>query len=270
MKNAVKLLSFALMIIFSSCNNQVRQQIKEFEMKRQAEKLAEEARLKQYADSTVTLSFKGVELGEPLIRTMQEARKKGEIYSLSYNKDRTSATCKAKINISTRDNPLEVDIMVASYQDTITSFVVMMEDYDARYGLEQLYKSKYNADYATREEDAEYWGDRVVRSKNHSMIWTFKNQSVRYTTFLTEKRENYVKNPEMRSPENRYGIRYTVDFKAVTIIYTDFHHCKKVEEYENEIKKEEERLAEIEKAKTAKADSIKREEQRRKVYNQDI
>ena len=270
MKNAVKLLSFALMIIFSSCNNQVRQQIKEFEMKRQAEKLAEEARLKQYADSTVTLSFKGVELGEPLIRTMQEARKKGEIYSLSYNKDRTSATCKAKINISTRDNPLEVDIMVASYQDTITSFVVMMEDYDARYGLEQLYKSKYNADYATREEDAEYWGDRVVRSKNHSMIWTFKNQSVRYTTFLTEKRENYVKNPEMRSPENRYGTKTNYIFQMTSIIYTDYYQRDKVNAFEAEEAKEKARLAAIENRKRAIADSIKKEQKKREVERQDI
>lgn len=165
--------------------------------------------------------------------------------------------------------------MIASYQDTITSFVVMSEDYDTHNDLERLYESKYDGDffegeYSTKESEEQDWGDRVERSKSNSTIWTFKNQSIRYTTFITEKRENYVKNPKMRSPQNRYGIKYTKYFKAVTIIYTDFYHYKKAEDYELAIKKEEARLREIEKRKQARADSIKKAELKRKAENQDI
>ena len=70
----------------------------------------------------------------------------------------------------------------------------------------------------------------------------------------------------MRSFQNRYGIKYTNYFRTVTIIYTDFYHCKKAEDYELE----EERLREIERRSQAKADSIKRTELKRKAHNQDI
>jgi hypothetical protein len=174
------------------------------------------------------------------------------------------------VNLPNRDKALEVDVLIASYQDTITSFVVMSKDYDTREALKSLYKSKYNEDYSTSEETADYWGDKVQRSVSNSLVWTFKNQSLRYTTFLTEKRENYVKNPEMRSPENRYGVKYTNYFEAISIIYTDFYHSNKVEAYEAELKKEEERKKEIERKKQAKADSIKRAEQKQKAESQDI
>lgn len=275
MNYIVKLLSVALACMCIACNNPQRKEAKEWEQKMQAERLAKQARLQQYADSTVALSFKGIELGQPFLTTLQQARKKGSIYALSYGKDRTSATCKAKVNLPEKEKPLEVDIMIASYQDTITSFVVMSEDYDTHNDLERLYKSKYDGDffegeYSTTESEEQDWGDRVERSKSNSRIWTFKNQSLRYTTFLTEKRENYIKNPEMRSPENRYGIKYTNYFKAVTIIYTDFYHYQKAEEYENALKQEEARIREIERKKKAKADSIKRAEMKRKAESQDI
>lgn len=275
MKYIVKLISIALAFTCIACNNPQKKEAKEWEQKMQAERLAKQARLQKYADSTVALSFKGIELGQPFLKTVQEARKKGSIYALSYGKDRKSATCKATVNLPDKEKPLEVDIMIASYQDTITSFVVMSEDYDTHNDLERLYESKYDGDffegeYSTKENEEQYWGDRVERSKSNSTIWTFKNQSIRYTTFLTEKRENYVKNPEMRSPQNRYGIKYTNYFKAVTIIYTDFYHYKKAEDYELAIKKEEARLREIEKRKQARADSIKKAELKRKAENQDI
>lgn len=273
MKYIVKLISIALAFTCIACNNPQKKEAEVWEQKMQAKRLAKQARLQEYADSTVALSFKGIELGQPFLKTVQEARKKGSIYALSYGKDRESATCKATVNLLDKEKPLEVDIMIASYQDTITSFVVMSEDYDTHNDLERLYISKYDGTegrYSTDENEEQDWGDRVERSKSYSTIWTFKNQSIRYTTFLTEKRENYVKNPEMRSPQNRYGIKYTNYFKAVTIIYTDFYHCKKVEDYELAIKKEEARLREIEKRKQARADSIKKAELKRKAENQDI
>ncbi len=274
MNYIIKLIYITLACTCIACNNPQNKEAKELEQKIQAERLAKQARLQQYADSTVALSFKGIELGQPFLKTVQEARKRGSIYDLSYDKGRNSATCKAKVNLPNKETPLEVDVKIASYQDTITSFLVMSKDYDTHEDLEHLYGSKYDGDiwggYSTRENEEQEWGDRVERSKSYSTIWTFKNQSIRYTTFLTEKRENYVKNPEMRSPQNRYGIKYTNYFQAVTVIYTDFYHYKKAEDYELAKKKEEARLYEIERRKRATADSIKKAELKRKADNQDI
>lgn len=275
MKNTLKLISIALACTCIACNNPQKKVATEWEQRIQTERLAKQARLKHYADSTVALSFKGLELGQPFLTTVQQARKKGSIYALSYGKDRTSATCKAKINLLNIEKPLEVDIMITSYQDTITSFIVLSEDYDTRKDLKRLYQSKYNGnpsegEYSEDESEEQDWDDRVARSKSNSTIWTFKNQSIRYTTFLTEKRENYVKNPKMRAPQNRYGIKYSNYFQAVTIIYTDFYHSKKAEDYELAIKEANARLREIENRKKAKADSIKKAELKRRAENQDI
>lgn len=270
-----KLISITLACTCIACNYSQQKEDESWEQKLQAEELAKQARLKQYADSTVALSFKGIILGQPFILTTQEAKKKGSIYALSYDKDKTSATCKAKVNLPNQEKPLEVDIKIASFQDTITSFIVMSEDYDTHTHLGDLYKSKYDGDFleggcSTEEIKEQNWDDRDTRSTSYSTIWTFKNQSIRYTTFWTEHRDYYVKDPEMRSFQNRYGIKYTNYFRTVTIIYTDFYHCKKAEDYELKEELEEERLREIERRSQAKADSIKRTELKRKAHNQDI
>jgi hypothetical protein len=93
---------------------------------------------------------------------------------------------------------------------------------------------------------------------------------LRFTTFSTEKRENYVKNPKMRSPENRYGVKYTSYFEAITIIYSDLHHCKKVEEYEAELKAAADRIEALERKEKQKADSINRVKINQRAENQDF
>ena len=52
---------------------------------------------------------------------------------------------------------------------------------------------------------------------------------------MKKKRENYVKDPRMKSPENRYGIKYTKYFKSIVILYNDIKLCKKSEEYQNAV-----------------------------------
>ena len=180
------------------------------------------------------LILNGIELGQPFLKTVQQIRSNQDITNIKLNKDKSSATCKAKVYLPNRSNALDVDVKIASFQDTITSFLIMSKDYDTREDLKLLYTSKYDEQFSSKEKDEGYWGDKAQRSNSHSLLWTFKNQSLRFTTFSTEKRENYVKNPKMRSPENRYGVKYTSYFEAITIIYSDLHHCKKVEEYEAE------------------------------------
>ena len=70
----------------------------------------------------------------------------------------------------------------------------------------------------------------------------------------------------MRSPENRYDVKYTNYFEAITIIYSDIYHCKKVEEYEAELKAAAEHLE----SQKQKADSINRVKINQRAENQDF
>lgn len=257
-----KLFVFLLipLLFVASCN--VRSSYMDEYEKSKQEK---EIRLKQCADSTANLSFKGITLATPLKATLNSALKAGQIKNLKYSKG-SSATCKADITLPDREMPLTVDVKVASYQDTITSFIVMSDVYETYPALIKLYKDKYNEDYASFENNADYWGDKTTRSGNNSSIWAFKNQTLRVSLFYSETRENYVKNPKMRSPENRYGVRYTEYFKAVTIIYSDIRQCKKVEAVEameQAAKNEQNRQKQTE-------DAAKRDAQRKEALNQDI
>lgn len=45
----------------------------------------------------------------------------------------------------------------------------------------------------------------------------------------------------MRSPENRYGIKYNKYFKIITIIYNDTYQCKNAKEYEDPLAAEEQK-----------------------------
>lgn len=257
-----KLFVFLLIpsLLAASCNERSNY-LDEYEKSKQEK----EIRLKQYADSTVNLSFKGITLATPLKATLNAALKAGQIKNLKYEKG-GSATCKADITLPNRETPLTVDVKVASYQDTITSFIVMSDVYETYPALIKLYKDKYNEDYASFENNAADWGDRTTRSGNQSSIWTFKNQTLRVSDFYSETRENYVKNPKMQSPENRYGVRYTKYFQAVSIIYSDIRQCKKVEAIEaieQAAKDEENRQKQAE-------DAAKRDAQRKEALNQDI
>ncbi|MDY4881543.1 MAG: hypothetical protein SO127_03935, partial [Muribaculaceae bacterium] len=78
-----KLISITLACTCIACNYSQQKEDESWEQKLQAKELAKQARLKQYADSTVALSFKGIILGQPFILTTQEAKKKGSIYALT-------------------------------------------------------------------------------------------------------------------------------------------------------------------------------------------
>lgn len=226
MKNILLLIP---LVLFVSCV----QPKTEWEKQLEAEKQEKELLQKQYADSTVSLSFCGIKLGEPFKTTVNAAKKEGTIKTVKYNDG--SATCKANIYIPNREEPVVVDVKVCSYQDTITSFLILSDVYETKEAIKHLYKERYNEKAAVIDDDAEYWDDNVYRSGHTSQIWTFKNQSINLSEFYEEKRENYVKDARMRSPENRYGVKYTKYFKALSIIYSDTKQCEKAQAYEDEI-----------------------------------
>lgn len=242
-------------ITFTTCTYSAREQ--SWQKEQRLKEVEKNKRLQQYADSTVSLSFKGIELGQPFTRTIQKARKKGNIYSVKYDKTKESATCKAKLKLPTIECTLEVDVKICSFQDTITSFIIMSDEYDTHKYFEKLYKDKYNEDYA----------------KHHaynSYEWKFKNQSVQISTNVESKTEVYVKNSSMRSPQNRYGERTSFTFQSISVIYIDYRQRDKVETYEAEETKERERLRAIKVREIAIADSIRKVQTKKEIENQDI
>lgn len=225
-------------VLLLSCANQTNSTPSESELKEQ--------KLKILADSTVSLSFSGIVLGQPLKQTVDRAIKDNKIWDVKFKVGKAT-TCKANIYLPEKENPIPVDMGIYSFQDTITSIMITSEDFETHQELIKLYRTKYNMDYASFEDDADYWGENIYRSGSSSDIWTFKNQTLRVSNFYTEKRENYIKDARMRSPENRYGIKYTKFFKAIVILYNDIYHCEKVEKYEAELRAKEYKKKLIEK-----------------------
>ena len=76
----VKIFLVLMVAIFMSCDDLDlnKRSYSLYEEMKLEEKIKQE-KLKQYADSTVSLSFKGIELGEPFLKTIKQA-KKMEIY----------------------------------------------------------------------------------------------------------------------------------------------------------------------------------------------
>jgi hypothetical protein len=228
---------------------------------------AKEKRQKQYADSTVHLSFNGIKLGEPFRKTIAAAKKEEKIRNIKIeNTNGTAATCIANLFLPDREQPIEVDVKVASHQDTITSFVIMSTDYETKEAIKLLYLNKYKSSAAKDKDNPGFWGDKVRRSGYRSWTWTFKNQSITLAEFHEEKRENFIKDARMRSPENRYGVKYTKYFKSIVITYNDTYQCEKVMEYEKELAAEElkRRFAQ----KDEEEESIAKQKER--AVNQDI
>lgn len=269
----MKTSEFCVLIVFAfllfSCNAKPKDN---WEQEYDKLELQKKQNIQSIADSTVNLSFCGIALGQPFSQTITLAKKNGKIRNVKYQIDGNdkSATCSAVLILPENENGQIVDVKICSFQDTITSFIIMSDVYETHEAIIDLYKNKYNKDFCKNEDNAESWEDNIKRSGSDSWIWTFKNQSLRVSNFYTEERENYIKDASMRSPENRYGVRYTKYFAMISIIYSDLHQVKKVDAYESKVNKQKQ----IEQAKCDSLkninDSILRVKRKKRALQQDI
>lgn len=257
----MRLLIVIFSIFFYGCNSSSQKDyINEVE-KEQAEK---SKNLAIAADSIVNLSFGGLSLGAPASYTIDKAIKDKTIWDVTQNKENSSIRFKANIFLPERENPLCIDGIATIFNDSISSICVVSEDFETHQELINLYESRYNDKYASLWEDkAELWGNNSKRSGDNSKVWAFKNQTLRVSNFYEEERENYIKDPRMKAPENRYDVKYTKYFKCIIILYNDIKLCKKAEEYLNQ---QETRLK-IEQQKENEKIKI---QQKANVENQDI
>ena len=186
------------------------------------------------SDSIVSLSFCGLYLGKPVSPMINSAIKDKKIWD--FKTEEGIVRFKTNIFLSERENPLCVDAVVTTFNDSISSICLISEDYETHQELIDLYVSRYDDEYASLWDDrAELWENNARRSGSSSKTWTFKNQTLRVSNFYEEERENYVKDPRMKSPENRYGIKYTKYFKYIVILYNDIKLCEKAEAYQNTV-----------------------------------
>ena len=256
-----KLLLLFFILLISSCNlKKAEPQIAQVKL---TFKELQEIRLREFADSTVHLTFKGIGLGKLFKTTVKEAIKNRSIWKVKYAENGLSCDGKAKVISYNRMDTLTVDLKISSYQDTITCFLITSSEYDTYKSLKYLFNKKYNTNYSSSKNNDEEWGDKVYRLNSNSNTWNFKNQNIIMTVFNKEKRENYIKDSNMKSPQNRYGIKYTNYFQMITIIYQDKKQYLKIHKPDNTLKQR------LEKPRSA-IDSIKKEKEQhnKKILNQ--
>ncbi len=249
---------YFIMFLYGCKNSNQKDYLKEVENE-QAEK---NANLAIASDSIVCLSFCGLNLGKLISPMISSAIKDKKIWDVKTGEG--IVRFKTNIFLSERENPLCVDVVATLFNDSISSICVVSEDYETHQELIDLYVSRYNDKYASLWDNrVELWENNAKRSGSSSKTWTFKNQTLRVSNFYEEERENYIKDPRMKSPENRYGIKYTKYFKSIVILYNDINLCEKAEEFQNAVK---------EKIDAAKKNEIeaKRKKQIDNALKQDI
>lgn len=237
---------------------------------REKEALQKGALQKSYKDSTVHLSFNGIKLAEPFRKTITAARSERKIRNVEFNKDGITATCKADLFLPKREEPIEVDVEIKSHLDTIASFVITSTVYETRKIIKSLYDEVYNEDAAEVESYDGYWGDSTTRNGYTSWIWTFNNQSITFTNNHMEERKHYVKDPKMRAPQNRYGVKYNTFFKSISILYSDIYYSKKAKEYEDKLAAEQRELDKALYKELREKENAREKEQNKRAVSQDI
>lgn len=207
--------------------------------KEQAQK---EANLSMLADSVVRLSFNGMALGSSFSGSTQDAIKDNRITHIKYSPDKTGLSGRAKIYLPTKESPLEVEVLVTSLNDSISSICLISDDYETRNDLIDLYKTKYLEDFADFEH----------KTGSESYVWSFENQTLRVSNLYETEQQVYVKNPRMKSPENRYGVNTTNYFKSIVILYNDKRLCEEAKKLQDKEDLEAKIKAQLEKEQKTK------------------
>ena len=252
-------LTYILISLQSCTNNKKHEAIYNANYRNDSIENVKKKIIQQHADSTVNLSFYGIELGKPLNSTINKGKKSGLITSIKFNetiKYKAAKYTTSRIKVPLENNVVETDMHFISINDTIATISIDF-DYE-REIVEKIYKDKYGEDYiiASSEDNTDSSGEGQLIKKEG---WHFKNQKlVLHTELQIEQAlEIYVKDYRLRdSSPNKYGTRTKANryITGFSVSYIDNYHynkyvqyiekCKR-EEREKELKKEKE---EIEKA----------------------
>jgi len=239
MKNT--LLFFALiLILFSSCRNRTEDVVEPYSDSMYNEK---NKKIEQLADSLVNLSFCDIILGQPLEKTLANAKKNGKIKNLKFLKDKGNkvATCSAIIAIPDMAEEQIVDVKVESFNDTIYNIIITSDIYETYKEIVKLYTNKYNLEYCKFGGYDNDWNNNS-RNTRDSYIWSFKNQSIEVSVHAWETRTTVLKNPRKDLPEERYADKIESYFKKILILYSDLDQLEKKQIYDQRILDKENEL----------------------------
>lgn len=248
------LLAIPIIIIFYGCENSNKKDYISDIKKTQAQK---DADLAIASDSIVRLSFWGLVLGETASPMIDKAIKDKKIWDVKQNREDGIVSFKSNIFLPEQEHPLCVDVIVTTFNDSISRICLVSENYKTHQELIDLYISKYKDKYASSLKWAFIWGNNEFflhgnvelwdRDANHDgKSWCFNNQSIHVIHEYTTEEQIYLKDSRMKSPENRYGKSSTDYFKRVIILYNDNKLCRKAEAYQKavETQRNEERQKE--------------------------
>ena len=221
MKNLLFLIGVSALLF--SCDNsdkRIQKWRKEYEETKKKEAEIKEVYRNELKEKSVDLSFMGFQCGASFSEGVRKAKANKDIRITKQDISKTEGS----IEFRTKLNEVSIDCKICSFQDTITSLIVLSKDFDNRKMFRLLYIEKYGEP----SFDSELFGDAE---------WRFKNGSIK----ITNHEHTEIKNGK----EQRY-------YDMTSIIYNDYKQIKKVEEFER-----------MEKIKTDSLNRLKRIEKQR-------
>jgi len=251
MKQLMALLQLTVLFLcVVGCNRGKNADLTEYEREQEIK----EANLKIASDSIVSLSFCGLTLGEPATAQIQKAVKENRIKKRHIYNNPVDDTYEVPIYLPTQENPIFADLVIATYNDTIANLCITSDDFATKDALIDLYLSRYDDNYAS------LWDNN---SESSSKTWNFKNQTLTISSIHKTEDEVYVKNPKMKSPENRYGVKRNTYFLSIVINYSDNRLSELV-------KQENDSIAAENRKKKLEDDAKRVNLQHKKAADQDI
>lgn len=201
-------------------------------------------------DKLVDLSFMGFKLGAPFSKALYSASQNKEIRIIN----RSIGKIDGSVVFGTMLNSLDVECKVCSFQDTISSLVVLSKDSGSPSNFRNLYVEKYGKpcddDYSTSK-------------------WRFKNGGIEIATHTTSKtRIEMIPGREHLSKTNLQNYREVTDtyFEMLSITYNDYSQMKKIRDYESVEKQKADSLRKIQEEQ----DRIKQEAELQKVKTHSV
>lgn len=221
MNKPVLLLIIIFLLGLISCENKNKEPywVVKSKIKNDSIEFVRNSKINKLTDSITHLSFLGFELGGSISEGIRENKNKLKFKIDGSNNEKSVAFDSYLKLLPTEYNvnrKIDISVKVCSYLDTITS-LIMYTNQNVYRNIIDLYVGKYGDAY-TKESS----------TNSHSVLWTFKNQSIRITEFTKTEEKIVIKDLTKRAAKNRYAVESSIYFVGLSIIYTDFNQVTKL------------------------------------------
>ncbi len=210
----------------------------------------------EMAKKEVNLAFHDFELGQPIKDCIAKAKNNKDI-----NITRIINGKDISVEFSCMLYNSSVDCKVCSFEDTITSLVILCTNPSIQ-GVETLYAEKYGEPLKYNDDGSDF-------------KWEFKNGSINILIQIKTKERIVVKKGrENLNPNNlsNYEVKYDSYFQMLSITYNDFYQINKVNKFEefekiknDSINKIHDSINKIHKKKRIQEEKIKEQKKKSKI-----